>query len=76
MPCWLKKLVRPKNILDRIAKTNPIILQKVGDKPSEPKLLPISVEIGINFSLNLLSKYYLIIYASNKYSFLSQCCLQ
>ena len=76
MPCWFKKFVRPKNMLDRIAKANPIILQKVGDKPSEPKLFPISVVIGINFSLNLLSKYYPIIYTSDKYSLLSQYCVQ
>jgi hypothetical protein len=59
-PCWFKKL-SPKNMLDRIANANPIILQKVGDKPSEPKLFPIRVVIGVIFSLNLLSKYHAII---------------
>jgi len=45
-------------MLDKIANANPIILQKVGDKPSEPKLFPIRVVIGVIFSLNLLSKYH------------------
>ena len=64
MPCWFKKFVRPKNMLDRIAKANPIILQKVGDKPSEPKLFPISVVIGINFfsePIKQILSYYLYI---------------
>ena len=47
-------------MLDNMANANAIILQKVGDKPSEPKLFPITVVMGTNFSLNLLSKYYLI----------------
>lgn len=70
-PCWFKKFVRPKNMLDRIANANPIILQKVGDRPSEPKLFPIRVVIGVIFSLNLLSKYQAIIHEPNKYSLLS-----
>ena len=57
-PCWFKTLVSPKKMLDKIANVNPIILQKVGDKPSEPKLFPIRVVIGVIFSLNLLSKYH------------------
>jgi hypothetical protein len=44
-------------MLDNIANANAVILQNVGDKPSEPKLFPISVVMGTNFSLNLLSKY-------------------
>ena len=56
-------------MLDKMANPNPIILQNVGDKPSEPKLFPITVVMGINFSLNLLSKYYPIIYTSSKYSY-------
>lgn len=70
-PCWFKKFVKPKNMLDRIANANPIILQKVGDRPSEPKLFPIRVVIGVIFSLNLLSKYQAIIHEPNKYSLLS-----
>ena len=70
-PCWFKKFVRPKNILDSMANANPIILQKVGDRPSEPKLFPISVVIGVIFALNLLSKYQAIIHQPDKYSLLS-----
>lgn len=70
-PCWFKKFVRPKNMLDIIANANPIILQKVGDRPSEPKLFPISVVIGVIFALNLLSKYQAIIHQPDKYSLLS-----
>lgn len=62
-PSWFKKFVRPKKMLDRIANANPITLQKVGDKPSEPKLFPIKVVIGAIFSLNLLSKYHAIIHS-------------
>ena len=58
-------------MLDIIANANPIILQKVGDRPSEPKLFPILVVIGVIFSLNLLSKYQAIILEPNKYSLLS-----
>ena len=57
-------------MLDKMANANPVMLQNVGDKPSEPKLFPISVVMGINFSLNLLSKYYSIIYLPSKYSLL------
>ena len=57
IPCSLKKFERPKKMLDNMANANAIILQNVGDKPSEPKLFPISVVMGTNFSLNLLSKY-------------------
>ncbi len=57
-------------MLDKMANANPVMLQNVGDKPSEPKLFPISVVMGINFSLNLLSKYYPIIYSPSKYSLL------
>lgn len=59
-PCWLKTCASPKKMLDKIANANPIILQNVGDKPSEPKLFPIRVVIGVIFSLNLLSKYHAI----------------
>ena len=62
-PCWFKKFESPKKMLDRIANVNPIILQKVGDRPSEPKLFPIRVVIGAIFSLNLLSKYHAIIHS-------------
>ena len=58
-------------MLDRIANANPITLQKVGDRPSDPKLFPIRVVIGVIFSLNLLSKYQAIIHEPNKYSLLS-----
>lgn len=57
-------------MLDKMAKANPVMLQNVGDKPSEPKFFPISVVMGINFSLNLLNKYYPIIYAPSKYPLL------
>jgi hypothetical protein len=57
-------------MLDKIAKANPIMLQNVGDELSEPKFFPISVVMGINFSLNLLNKYYPIIYAPSKYPLL------
>jgi len=49
-----------------MAKANPTMLQNVGEKPSEPKLFPIDLVRGINFSLNLLSKYHpLSVYLSN-----------
>ena len=49
-----------------MAKANPTMLQNVGEKPSEPKLFPIDLVKGINFSLNLLSKYYpLSVHLSN-----------
>jgi hypothetical protein len=61
-------------MLDNMANANAIILQNVGDKPSEPKLFPISVVMGTNFSLNLLSKYQPNIYAPGKYSLLYRLC--
>ena len=67
--CPCKKYVIPKKMLDSMANPNPTILQKVGDKFSEPKLIPISVIMGINFSLKLLSKYYHIICTPIKYSY-------
>ena len=70
IPCSLKKVEIPKKMLDNMANANAIILQYVGDKPSEPKLFPISVVMGTNFSLNLLSKYSPITYAPGKYSLL------
>ena len=51
-----KNFEMPNKILDKMAKANAIALQNVGDKPSEPNLFPISVVIGTNLSLNLLSK--------------------
>jgi hypothetical protein len=56
MPFASKKSEIPKKMLDKMANANAIALQNVGDKPSEPNLFPISVVIGTNLSLNLLSK--------------------
>lgn len=66
IPCGFRKFERPKKTLDRMANANPTMLQNVGEKPSEPKLFPIDLVKGINFSLNLLSKYHpLSVHLSN-----------